>query len=66
MQITLQFTPAAPPANKTFGVLLVRLTDAGGTVRERRFTAEEIAADAVAQPDGTFLLPVNMDAAVGP
>jgi hypothetical protein len=65
--ITLNFTPAPPPSGKTFKVLQVKLTDAGGALQTKQFDAAQIQAVAVAQPDGSYALPVTFSGvAVGP
>jgi hypothetical protein len=67
LTINLNFTPAPPPAGQTFVSLVVRLTDAGGTLRMQEFTQAQIQAQAVEQPDGSYNLPVTYaTVAVGP
>jgi hypothetical protein len=65
--ITVKFNAAPPPANQVFQVLRVQLTDAGGTVNKKDLFKADIEAAAVAQPDGSYQLPVAFTAAaVGP
>jgi hypothetical protein len=65
--VTLNFTPAPPPAGKAFKALRVKVTDAGGASQQQDLIAASIQAAAVVQPDGSYNLPVTFSGvAVGP
>lgn len=65
--IVLKFTPAPPPTGRTFSLVGINGTDGGGGAIHKQFTAAEIAAQSVAQPDGSYLMTVDLgQLAVGP
>lgn len=65
--IVLKFTPAAPPSGRVFSMLGINGTDGGGGTIHQVFSAAQIAAQAVEQPDGSYLLSIDLgQLAVGP
>jgi hypothetical protein len=57
MQVNLCFTPGPKPATG-FHRLNVTAKDAGGAEQKQAFSQTQLTAQAVAQPDGSYLLPI--------